>query len=61
MLWLSWDELRENLEDAVGLMAEYDKEDQTFVFDDLVQVFTKLKAAMDRAIHHSHIEDLETQ
>lgn len=58
MLWMSWEDIRENLEDGIAEMEDYYRDDQTFLFENREAFVLLLHNALDKAIQKSNIEDI---
>lgn len=58
MLWMSWEEIRDNLEDGVKEVKDFYKDDQTFIFENKEDFAKLLHKALDKAIQKSDIEDI---
>ena len=58
MLWMSWEEIRDNLEESSAELKGYCKDDQTFVFENKEEFTRLLHNAVDKAIQESHVEDI---
>lgn len=58
MKWISWDEIREHMEDHVIEIKCYNKHDQAFIFDNKEEFTKSLHNALDKAIQKSDIEDI---
>jgi len=59
MLWASWEEIRDNLEDEIAKLDIYDKDDQCFWFDFKSEFTVKIHTALTRSLKKSHIEKLD--
>lgn len=58
VLWMSWDEIREHVEDYVIEIECYNKYDQAFIFDNKEEFTKLLHKTLDKAIQKSDIEDI---
>lgn len=58
MLWMSWEDIRDNLEDSVKEIKDFYKDDLTFIFDSKEDFTKLLHKALDKAIQESHVEDV---